>query len=81
MSGVKLESFGFIMPAFVDKVKDCQTIKCLQPFSKVVSLNKGLQMIFEAIVTFVIVLFHSSFFNSSIHSFDLSVSPGVIGKC
>ena len=35
-------------------------------------------MLFEFVVRFVMVLFHSSVFNGSVHSFDLTNSPGMI---
>lgn len=58
----------------INIVEDCQT------FAKIIRINKALQVFFKFVAYNALILLYSRFFKGSIHAFDLSVSPWLIGE-
>src|SRR6266446_6764189 len=78
MGWIDLKTFRFFLPAINNKFIRSESSESFEALSKVVSIQKIIEMLFELKVALIIITFNGSLFNCSIHTLHLSISPGMV---
>lgn len=79
MGWIEFESLRFFCPDGADVFVGCETFESLEPSGEVVGVDEVDEVLPEVLVCLVVEAFDGSFFESSVHAFDLAVGPGVFG--
>lgn len=78
MAWIKLESFRVGSPAFADELVWCESFECLEPAGEVVGIDEVAQVGAQLVVVVVMIAFDGGVLNGSVHSLDLTISPGMV---
>ncbi len=79
MDWIDDESMGLIRPGFADSFVGCEAFQGLEPASEVVCRNEVGEVPAKLVVCVVVEAVDGRFFDGPVHSFDLAVSPRVVG--
>ena len=76
MARVKDESSRFVCPNFANIFIVSNSLKCLEPSCKVISINKQLEMYFKRLMAVIVIMIDRSLLDRAVHPFNLPISPG-----
>ena len=79
MDRVEGKSVGFFLPTFADEFVGSESAKSLESLGEVVSRHEISEMDTQLFMAVLVVALHSGFLDGSVHAFDLSVGPGMVG--
>ena len=79
MERIKDKTIRLFLPACNDVFISCESFKRLETLGEVVCVQEAGQMFLKLSMRFVIIAFDGGFFKSSVHAFNLSIGPGMIG--
>jgi len=72
------KAFGLFVSALTDVLIRGKPSQRFESFGKVISHQKRVEMLFQVLMGLIIVFFDCGFFESSIHTLHLTISPGMI---
>jgi hypothetical protein len=77
MAWVDGQAFRLFLPALDDVCIRREALEGFQPFSNVVGLQTGIEMLFELLMMFVVIACDRCCWQGAIHAFDLAIGPGM----
>ncbi len=77
MGWIECEALRLFCPDGTDEFVRCESFECFESSGEVVGLDEVGEMLPEVFVGLVVEAFDGSFFEGSVHAFDLAVGPGV----
>ena len=78
---INVKALWLICSYFADVFVRREALQCFEASSEVVSHHEAVQMCFQLAVRSIIIPFHGSFLDGSVHAFDLSVRPRMFWFC
>jgi hypothetical protein len=79
MGWIESKSLWFVLPAFTDEFVGGESGEGLESFGEVVSGDEVVEVSSELFLVVIVVAFDGSFLDGSIHAYDLSVGPRMVG--
>ena len=81
MGGVDEKALWFVLPVLDDVFIGCESLQCFESFGEVVGIHEVVQVFSELLVIFIIGAFDGGLFECSVHAFDLTIGPRMLGFC
>src|SRR5215470_18598743 len=78
MDWIESEAFGFACPLLAEKFVRREPFEGLQSAPEIVSRDEVVEMALQLFMGVVMIALDGRLLNGAVHSFDLSVRPGVI---
>ena len=75
---IENESFWLRSPAFADVFERREALQSLEPASEVIGCDEVREMLSKLLMALVVEALDCGFLDGPVHSFDLSVGPGVL---
>ena len=79
MAWVDGKAFWLFLPAFADVLIRCKSCERFESLREIIGHQEGLQMLFQVVMSLVVMLFHGGLFERTVHPFHLAVGPGMVG--
>ena len=70
--------FGSEVQHLQDELVWCESFECLEPAGEVVGIDEVAQVGAQLVVVVVMIAFDGGVLNGSVHSLDLTISPGMV---
>ena len=77
MDRIDFESFWLGCPGFADVFVRRETSQCFEATAKIVCADKVVEVRFELLMVVVMVSFDGGILDGPVHSFDLTIGPGM----
>jgi hypothetical protein len=79
MAWVDGKAFRLFLPAFADVLIRGQAFERFESLREIIGHQEGLQMLFQVVMSLIVILFHGGLFERAVHPFDLAIGPGMVG--
>src|SRR5918999_847494 len=78
MVRIRGKAVWFFMPALTDILIGGKPFECFESLREVIGHQKGMQMLFQMVMSLVVIFFHSGVFKRAVHAFHLTIGPGMV---
>jgi hypothetical protein len=73
------KAFWRFVPALTDVLISGESLKRFESLGEVIGHQEAMQMLFQVVMSLVVILFHGGVFERAVHAFHLAIRPEMVG--